>query len=343
MNDKKQKIIRYILEHIESEDKKYVEKAVQSFEVSKSTVYNYVKELEQDGVIVKNKPGFSYKLVRNPFYFKYDITPGMSEDRIFDRDIEPVLKEVGKEALTIWRYAFCEMMNNVLEHSKAESVYVKITKNALNTRILIDDNGIGIFKNIQNFMKSEKNEEITLEECASLLLAGKFTTAKENHSGEGIFFTSLVMDNFFIASDGHYFFRDSFSSKMKPDDCFSGGTCVIMSLENNSRKKLRKVFDMFSDTEEGFFRTQIPMVHMFPSGFPVSRSEARRLCEMIKSFKEVTLDFRDVDDIGQAFAHELFVLWQKRNPNIKLTVINANDNVDFMIKRAIRTAENQAQ
>ena len=46
---------------------------------------------------------------------------------------------------------------------------------------------------------------------------------------------------------------------------------------------------------------------------------------------------------GHFSAHELFVLWQKRNPDIKLTVVNANDNVDFMIKRAIRTAENQAQ
>lgn len=342
MNDKKQKIIRYILEHISSGDKSYVEKTVHSFGVSKSTVYNYIKELERDGVIAKSESGFLYKLAGKDFYFKYNIVPDMSEDRIFGRDIEPVLKTAGKEALTIWRYAFCEMMNNALEHSGAENVYVRITVNALDTRMLIDDNGIGIFKNIRNFIKNEKNEEITLEESASLLFAGKFTTAKANHSGEGIFFTSLVMDKFFIASDGHYFFRDSFSSKMKPDDCFSCGTCVFMSLENDSKKKLRKIFDTFSDTEEGFFRTQIPMVHMFPSGFPVSRSEARRLCEMIKSFKEVTLDFKDVDDIGQAFSHELFVLWQKRNPGIKLTVTNANDDVDFMIKRAIKTAENQA-
>lgn len=342
VNDKKQKIIRYILEHIELTDRSYIEKAIKNFDVSKSTVYNYLKELEEGGVIEKNESGFPYRLTNKIFCFDYEMTQGMSEDRIFDKDIVPVLKNLSKEALTIWRYAFCEMMNNAIEHSKADGVFVKVTVNALTTQIIIADDGIGIFKNIQSFFKNEKNEEITLEESASLLLAGKFTTAKENHSGEGIFFTSLAMDRFVIASDGHFFFRDNFSSKIMPDECFSGGTCVLMRLENDGKKRLRKIFDMFSDVDGGFFRTQIPMAHMFPSGFPVSRSEARRLCEMIKSFKEVILDFSDVDNIGQAFSHELFVVWQKRNPDIKLRIINQNDDVDFMIKRAIKTAENQA-
>ena len=95
---------------------------------------------------------------------------------------------------------------------------------------------------------------------------------------------------------------------------------------------------MFSDVDEGFFRTQIPLIYMFPSAYPVSRSEARRLGEMISSFKEAILDFEGIDDIGQAFAHELFVLWQDKNPEIKLEVINANENTGFMIKRALRTA-----
>ena len=52
---------------------------------------------------------------------------------------------------------------------------------------------------------------------------------------------------------------------------------------------------------------------------------------------EAELDFSGVSEIGQAFAHELFVVWQGNHPDISLVVTNACPEVDFMIKRAINT------
>ena len=75
----------------------------------------------------------------------------------------------------------------------------------------------------------------------------------------------------------------------------------------------------------------------FNTTYPMSRSEARELFPLITLSNIVTLDFIGIEDIGPSFVHELFVVWQRNTPDIKLNVINACDNVDFMIRRVINT------
>ena len=58
---------------------------------------------------------------------------------------------------------------------------------------------------------------------------------------------------------------------------------------------------------------------------------------MIVKFKEVDLDFVNVEEVGQAFVHELFIVWQRNNPDVKLNILNACDDVDFMIRRVKNT------
>jgi len=55
----------------------------------------------------------------------------------------------------------------------------------------------------------------------------------------------------------------------------------------------------------------------------------------LESFQDVLLDFEGVESIGQAFADEIFRVWQSNHPEIKITYINVNENVEFMIKRAL--------
>ena len=69
----------------------------------------------------------------------------------------------------------------------------------------------------------------------------------------------------------------------------------------------------------------------------MSHSEARELFSKISTEHKITLDFSDIEELGPSFVHELFVVWQRDNPDIKLNVINACDNVDFMIRRVINT------
>ena len=332
----KEQVINYILKLIHAKDKKILSKTLEAFdgEVSKSTVYNYLNELCKKDII--RKEGSSYFLASTEYVFCYDNT-NLGEDRVFSRDIEPLFKTFPKNVLSAWRYAFTEMMNNAIEHSGASKISVTVRVNALEATVYVSDNGIGIFKNIQEYVSKENGQDLTLEECASLLFAGKFTTAKSMHSGEGIFFTSHLMDKFVIFSDSIVFSRDNFSDSDPTYTKLEKGTLVVMSLNNQSKKTTREVFDRFSNVDDGFIKTQIPIAHIFSGAGPISRSEARRLGELIVKFKEVDLDFAKVDEVGQAFAHELFIVWQGRNPDIVLNVLNANDDVDFMIKRVKNT------
>ena len=336
MSTTKEQVLQYMLKLIAANDSKLVAKTLDAFEgvVSKSTIYNYLAELCENKIIKKS--GSSYELVNNIYQFVYENDGSLGEDRIFERDIESKLLNLPKNVFSAWRYAFTEMMNNAIEHSSATTINVTIFRNVLKTSIVIADNGKGIFNNIREYVKNEKNEDLTLKECAALLFAGKFTTAKSMHSGEGIFFTSHLMDSFKIISDGVVFTRNNFDDT-NFETSAKDSTTVVMELNNNSNKTTREVFNRFSDVEEGFIKTQIPIAHIFSGTGPVSRSEARRLGELIVKFKEVDLDFINVEEVGQAFVHELFIVWQRNNPDVKLNILNACDDVDFMIRRVKNT------
>jgi len=66
----------------------------------------------------------------------------------------------------------------------------------------------------------------------------------------------------------------------------------------------------------------------------ISRSQARRVLTGLEKFKEITLDFSDVETIGQGFADEVFRVWKNNHPDIKINYQNTNENILFMIKRA---------
>ena len=334
----KEQVLRYMLKLISLKDNKLVAKTIDAFgsEISKSTVYNYLSELSKNGIIEKCGSSYSIKTEKNEFVYQNDGKLG--EDRIFVRDIEAKIDDLPKNVFSAWRYAFTEMMNNAIEHSDATEISVTLLKNVLKTSVIISDNGKGIFNNIQEYVKKEKNEELTLKECATLLFAGKFTTAKSMHSGEGIFFTSHLMDSFRIVSSDVVFSRDNFYDASSELDNFNNnGTTVFMELDNNSNKTTVEVFNRFSDVDDGFIKTQIPIAQVFSGSGPVSRSEARRLGELIVKFKEVDLDFTNVEEVGQAFVHELFIVWQSKNPDVKLNVLNTCPDIDFMIRRGLNT------
>ncbi len=335
-----EKVKNYILRLIKSGRKDYVKATIESFNISKSSVYNYVKQMETEGLIEKRTGGYVLKTSLYCYSFKNDGTLG--EDRVYRQFISQHI-QFKKNVNSIWNYAFTEMMNNAIEHSEAENISISIFQNYLETRILIRDDGIGIFKNIQRFMMESKNENISLVECVSLLFAGKFTTAKEYHTGEGIFFTSHIMDEFIIYSDDNIFTRNNFTSAQMEDSSLhsfmkmESGTIVMMTLNNNTKKVLSEVFNTFAPVDEGFVKTTIPVAHMFSGGNPVSRSEARRLLESISVFTDINLDFSGVEEIGQGFAHELFVLGKQKYPQINLRTTNTCKTVEDMIKRVLNT------
>ena len=123
------------------------------------------------------------------------------------------------------------MFNNGLEHSAARCVVVSVRKTAAATRIQIYDDGVGIFKKIQAALELLDERHSVLE-----LAKGKFTTDPANHSGEGIFFSSRMFDEFDILS-GEVYFSHEFDKKedwILQRSTPRGGTIVTMLLHNHT-------------------------------------------------------------------------------------------------------------
>ena len=65
----------------------------------------------------------------------------------------------------------------------------------------------------------------------------------------------------------------------------------------------------------------------------VSRAEAKRLLAGLERFAEVELDFDKVESVGRGFADEVFRVWAKQHPEVRLIPTNMNDGVALMIGR----------
>lgn len=322
----RERIKHYILEQISRNEKDFIKKTSEAFSVSDVSVYKYLNELISQEIVIKNRRNYSLALTVDKT-FRYSIDSQIGEDRIFSEDIKSLLDGLPNNVFKIWEYAIEEMINNVIDHSETSQFYIKVCRDYINTSVIISDEGVGIFRKIADYYNFS-SLDIAIEE----LFKGKLTTNVEMHSGEGIFFTSRIMDLFAALSSGKCFTHNKFSdfNVSLTDIAYDKGTVIYMRLSNISNKTLRSIFDEYADVDGGFTKTKLPLKNIFET-YPVSRSQAKRLANRFEYFEEVILDFDEISDIGQGFAHELFVVYAKQHPKITLTPININETVKRMI------------
>lgn len=330
-NEVKKNIKLYILKKIGNEEKKFIKETADNFGISRNSIYRYIHEMERDNILRLNEENQSYEIITNKTIIELNRADKelRSEDAIYNEHIKSLVETLPENIQKIWSYAFSEMMNNAIDHSEAEHVKIVISQNYMSTSISIIDDGIGIFNKIKEYYDFD-----TLDDAICELFKGKLTTDSDNHSGEGIFFTSRVLDFFCAISDNKIFTHNLFDDKQwNTSDLgldFKNGTAITMYLSNFSQKNLSDILNEFSDIENGFTKTKIPINNMF-GAFPVSRSQAKRLCNRLESFKEVTLDFNNISELGQGFSHQVFVVFQNKHPELKINYINVCDNVQRMI------------
>jgi hypothetical protein len=219
----------------------------------------------------------------------------------------------------------------VIDHSQAEHLEITVSQDYLNTCVQIADDGIGIFEKIRAYLGLPE-----LEDAVGELFKGKLTTDSAHHSGEGIFFSSRLADEFVIFSSGLIFTHNRFENDKLLNELPTNGTIVRMTLANFSKKEAKDVFAQYADADSGFSKTQIPLRQYFESN-PVSRSQAKRLCSRLDRFREVTLDFTGLDWIGQGFAHQLFVVFQNEHPDICLLPVGMSEDVEKMIRHVLQS------
>ena len=324
---------KFLLQCISDEDPDFVDRTMAAFSVSRSTVYNYLTTLQNNGEVERVGGSMPYRVLYKTARFTVDTSRERSEDRMFTRDIAPLIADLPANLQKIWRYAFTAMMNNALEHSRASAIVCVVSRNRLSTIIGVLDNGVGIFRRIAQDVKEAGGEALTSAEAASLLYAGGYTGAPDTHAGEGIFFTSRLMDHFAIRSDYQLFSTDGDEGEEEGAERFRG-TAVQMALANDSKRELSEVMAHYVDPDAGFVRTEIPMARFFGGDFPVSRSEARRLLAVLEGFREAELDFTGIEEVGRDFAHELFGVAAGQHADLTLKVKHAAPQLMAMLRRA---------
>ncbi|MCX6713186.1 MAG: hypothetical protein NTY66_03210, partial [Candidatus Vogelbacteria bacterium] len=83
-------------------------------------------------------------------YVKIFTNQSLEEHKVLD-DIErsfAPLKKIAENVKSIFTYAFSEMMNNAIEHSGSDKIKVTVALNGPVLSFVVDDFGIGVFRNI---------------------------------------------------------------------------------------------------------------------------------------------------------------------------------------------------
>lgn len=333
-SERKKSIIIYLLEKIAQKDEGISKSVAQAFSVNQNTVHTYINELVDERIIKRIKRG-QYELVKEEYEYDLKRENGDldTDTYAYDYCLQEHICDLAPNVQAIWSYAFSEMINNVMDHSAAENVKVIVEQDYLNTSVMLADDGIGIFKKIKEHFAFS-----SLDEAICELFKGKLTTDSENHSGEGIFFSSKMMDDFFIVSSGKNFTNNKYDNSRIISIAAENvkGTCVIMSLSNFTHKNPQEVFDLYSNNDGEFIKTKIPMKNIFDTS-PVSRSQAKRVCNRLEKFKEVVIDFDGVQWMGQGFAHQLFVVFVKEHPDISVIPINMNEDITKMYNHVMNS------
>ncbi len=308
-------------------------------EVTRQTAHRHLSTMVELGELARKGQGRSTHYVRlgaepapdGGWEAFVDDRAGLEEDEVWKR-VSKAQALVGLKdpALETAHYALTELVNNAIEHSSARSISIRVGRGLDPVRIEVKDDGVGIFRHVCAGLGLASPLEAVQE-----LHKGKTTTMPDRHTGEGLFFVSKAVERFEVESDDLRWIVDNERHDMAIESMtdVERGTLVRLTLRRASGITLRSVFDEYTDDHE-FSRTRA-IVRLFAMGVRfISRSEAKRLTHGLDRFREVVLDFDRVRGVGQGFADEVFRVWAKAHPEVRLTPINMCEPVEFMVRRA---------
>jgi len=309
------------------------------FSISPQAVHNHIQLLEKEGWLQsvgtgKGKRYFSGDVRQQRLRFL--LCDDLTEDALWRDHYAFVCEGLPENIVDICQYGFTEMVNNVIDHSGGKQVSLSVVRDKEKIMISVVDDGEGIFRKIRRLCNLSDDRQALFE-----LSKGKLTTDPDNHTGEGIFFTSRAFDEFEIDSKGVRFCHDDqfefdyiLDSEMSENET---GTAVYMLVRRDSVRDLQSVFDEYAGPDEfQFNRTVIPVrLAQYENEKLVSRSQAKRVLARLERFRNIIFDFEGVSAVGQAFADEIFRVYANNHPDLVLLPINMESNVVKMVNRAL--------
>lgn len=333
----------FLLRNVTRHPQDLVTFAAQHFGVTRQATFKVLQRLLETGQVHREGRNRGTNYFLPPLHVQREIVPASTEEDVLWREsVAAIVEFLPENIRTIAYHGFTEMVNNVRDHSGSATAIVVLDRDRSKLEIRILDFGIGIFEKIRLYANLENANQAVFE-----LSKGKFTTDPDNHSGEGIFFTSRIFDAFSILS-GHLFFshdRDQSDWLLASREEPSRGTSIFMRIDPSSTHTTQEVFQRFAAEPDGldFNKTIIAVKLLENSNEPlISRSQAKRLLQRLSRFREVVLDFSGVESIGQAFADEIFRVFVRQNPEVSLAPVHMHPAVSGMVGRAQRALLEQS-
>lgn len=310
--------------------------------VSRQAISKQLRKMVSDGTVVKHgtTKGATFQLAqsrtRTPRHNsqKRSFTlKGLQEDRVFSEFSEflDLRKKVSGSTFEITNYAFTELLNNAIDHSKSPKCTVEFTLDDYSVSFTVADYGIGVFHSIQSKFKLEDENAAIAE-----LLKGKTTTMSKGHSGEGIFFTSRLADEMRLRSHQASLVFGKAEEDSRIEACrFIKGTEVHFLLSRRSKKKLNDVFQEFGPANHDYNFVKTHILVTLQTTECVSRSSAKRMLARLDKFKEIVLDFKNVQTVGQGFADEVFRVFLERSPDVTIRIHNLKQAIQPIVKHVL--------
>lgn len=297
--------------------------------VTRQAAHYHLRRLVDSGRVRRIGAGRGTRYVRVFEIHRTYPIPGVREDVIW-RELVAAVPNLShpEAALRVDRFAFTEMMNNANDHSSGSRVEVDLAAAPRFSFRVVDD-GVGVFRHFASRLGLADEGAAAFE-----LTKGKRTTAPEGHSGQGIFFTSRLVNRFGLEANGIRLIVDNDIGDFAiGGSVVESGTTVWWEVDPGTTRDTAKVFAEFTDENYDFTRTKIPLRALGGASF-ISRDEAKRVTDELERFEEVVLDFEGVTEVGRAFVDELFRVWGSTHPGTRLLPEGMTPLVELMVRSA---------
>jgi anti-sigma regulatory factor (Ser/Thr protein kinase) len=252
---------------------------------------------------------------------------GLAEDRPWVEHLAPAF-DLRPNVFRLAQHAFTELLNNAIDHSGGTGVTVSVRQTGLHLQMLVSDDGCGLFQRIAQAWRIDDPRLAMLE-----LGKGKLTTQPGRHLGQGLFYVARAADIFDLHAN-----RSAFQRRpgrrgwfdVRPVD--RQGTSVYVAIALDTPRTLEQILRSTTDRGYGLDRTEVSLRLLTgPNTWLESRAQARRVAARLESFRHACLDFSGVDEIGPAFADELFRVYARAHPGVELVPAAASPRVAAMI------------